>query len=378
MRKFLSGALALGLLAVAAEMASAQVQIPEENTNIGTASAEFLLFGAGARGMALGGSFTALANDVEALYYNPAGLPLMETGLQGSVTVMPYFADTNYFWMGLGFPFGAGDYAIGLSLGSFGFGDQPIYTPTDPDGTSGRTYDVNETFVSLSFAHAFIDRFTGGVTLKYIQDNLGDAKAQAFAVDVGTNFHTEFAGRPIAFAVVIQNLGSELEHSGTGLDFTAFPSSDDPDAPIHNVDPSPARFQAQAFPLPTTFRVGLVYDVLSTPANRVTLGGEFNEQNNTDPSWGFAGEYEWDPPEGPVSAALRGSYSFQPDNYFSDQEDAAIGSRLAADNRGLDGLALGGGLKYRFADYEAGFDYTYRHFGYLGSVNVFTLGFAVR
>ncbi len=331
--------------------------------------------------MALGGSYTALVNDVEALYYNPAGLPLMENGLQGMLTVMPYFADTNYFWMGLAFPFSAGNNALGISLGNFGFGDQPIYTATDPEGTSGRTYDVSETFVGLSFAHAFIDRFTGGVTVKYIQDRLGDADAQAFAVDVGTNFHTEFAGRPIAFAVVIQNLGSQLEHSGSGLDFEALPPSDDPEAPVANLDPAPARFRAQSFPLPTTFRVGLVYDLLSTQANRVTVGSEFNEQNNADPSWGFGAEYEWTQPDGPISAALRGSYSYQPDNVLGEGELAdfrSTGRIVAADNKELDGLALGGGLVYRFTDYEARIDYTYRHFGVLGDVNVFTFGFALR
>ncbi|NIQ84059.1 MAG: hypothetical protein GTN83_04335, partial [Acidobacteria bacterium] len=59
----------------------------------------------GARGMALGGSYSALARDVEALYYNPAGLPLMDKRLDGVLTVMPYFADTDYYWLGLAFPF---------------------------------------------------------------------------------------------------------------------------------------------------------------------------------------------------------------------------------------------------------------------------------
>lgn len=377
MKRLLTGALALAFLATAAEVASAQIQIPEENTNIGTASGEFLMMGAGARGMALGGSFTALANDVEALYYNPAGLPLMETGLQGMATVMPYFADTDYYWLGLAFPFGAGDYGIGLSLGNFGFGSQPVYTEVDPTNASDQTYSVSETFVGLSFAHAFIDRFTGGVTVKFIQDRLGGVSAQSFAVDVGTNFHTEFAGRPIAFAVVIQNLGSQLEHSGSGLDVGVFPPPD-PDVPSANLDPAPSRFRAQSFPLPTIFRVGLTYDVMSTAASRMTFGGEFNEPNNTDPSWGFAGEYEWLPPDGPVGAALRGSYSFQPDNNLSTQEDLAFAESLPVDDKGLDGLALGGGLKYRFSSYEARVDYTYRHFGPLGSVNVFTFGFALR
>jgi hypothetical protein len=378
MQKLIRSALALAFLATAAEVASAQIQVPEENTNIGTASGEFLMLGAGARGMALGGSFTAMASDVEALYYNPAGLPLMEPGLQVMATAMPYFANTNYFWLGLAFPFSTGDYAIGLSLGNFGFGSAPVYTEEDPTNARDQTYGVSQSFVALSFAHAFIDRFTGGLTLKYIQDRLGDASAQAFSIDVGTNFHTEFAGRPIAFAVVIQNLGSQLEHSGSGLDVNVFPTSDDPDVPSANLDPAPSRFRAQSFPLPTVFRVGLVYDVLSTASSRATLGGEFNEPNNTDPSWGFAGEYEWLPPDGPIGAALRGSYSFQPDNTLSAQEDLAIGQSLDVEDTGLDGLAIGAGLKYRFSNYEARMDYTYRHFGALGSINVFTLAFGIR
>ena len=132
-------ALAAALLALGAGTANAQVGIAEENTNIGTSSAEFLTIGAGARGMALGGSFAAIVNDVESLYYNPAGLPLMETGLQGMLSVLPYFADTNYYWMGLAFPFSDGQYGLGVQLGSFTFGDQPIFTEDDPDGLSGRT-----------------------------------------------------------------------------------------------------------------------------------------------------------------------------------------------------------------------------------------------
>ncbi|UCF21471.1 MAG: PorV/PorQ family protein [Gemmatimonadota bacterium] len=376
MRDFMRVTLALAFLAGVTTAANAQTaQVQDENTNVGTSAAEFLELGAGARGMSLGGAYTALARDVEALYYNPAGLPMMENGLEAALTIFPYFADTDYLWMGLAFPFAAGQYALGVSFGNFGFADQPIYTETDPENDSERTYSVSQSFIGLTFAHAFIDRFTGGVTVKYIQDRLGQADASTFAVDVGTNFHTEFAGRPIAFAVVIQNLGGQLEHSGSGLDFTAFPPE-----PSANVDPAPARYRAQSFPLPTTFKVGLAYDVLSMAASRVTLLGEFNERNNTDPSFGFAGEYAWDPADGPVSASLRASYSFQPDNYLTDGEKGEIGTRLTdgLSNKGLDGMALGGGLAYRFANYEAKFDYTFRHYGYLGSRNVFTLGFAVR
>jgi hypothetical protein len=349
-----------------------------ENTNIGTSSAEFMALGAGARGMALGGSFSALTRDVEALYYNPAGIAMMDGGLQGMATVMPYFADTHYYWVGLAFPW---DYqwAIGLSFGSFGFGNQPVYTEADPEGASGEVYGVSESYVAFSFAHAFIDRFTGGVTAKIIIDQLGKTSATGFAFDIGTNFHTELGNRPIAFSVVIQNLAGSLEHSGAGLDFAAFPGDpNNPDDPSANVDPSPSRFQSQSFPIPTAFRVGIVYDVVATLPHRLSMLGEFVEPNAGNTTWGLAGEYEYGTQDKPISAALRASYNYQADNYLSAEEEAQFAGATSASDRGLDGLALGAGLKWRFSSFEAQLDYVYRHFGTMGTVDAFTIAFRSR
>ncbi len=66
--------------------------------------------------------------------------------------------------------------------------------------------------------------------------------------------------------------------------------------------------------------------------------------------------------------ALRGSYTTQPD------QDELGG--LSADNSELDGLGVGGGIFYRVADqYRINFDYAFRHFGVLGSVDVFSVTF---
>ena len=78
-----------------------------DNTSYGTTSAEFLLLGASARGAALGTSFAAIANDVSALYYNPAGIALQRSS-GFSASAYDYVANTNYAWAGLSFPFGGG------------------------------------------------------------------------------------------------------------------------------------------------------------------------------------------------------------------------------------------------------------------------------
>ena len=185
-------------------------QVTKRNTGAGTTAAEFLLLGAGARGMALGPAYSAMTRDVESLFYNPAALSLLP-GAELGMTIMPYFADTRYLWAGAALPLAGGEYGIGVSVANFGFSGAPVYTETDQENESQLTYGVSQTVVGLSFAHSFIDRFSGGVTLKLINDQLGRASAFAAAVDIGTNYHAELAGRPISMAFVIQNLGSRTE-----------------------------------------------------------------------------------------------------------------------------------------------------------------------
>src|SRR5262245_48002251 len=304
---------AIALLAAATRV-DAQVRdsrIQTEKSGVGTASGEFMLLGAGARGMALGPAAAAVSRDVDALYYNPGNLPLME-GRQVGFTMMPYFADTRYIWVGVGLPVFGGDYAVGFSLANFGFGTSPRYTAEDPEGESGQNYSVSESVFGISFAHAFIDRFTGGATMKFVSDRLGQPSAFGFVMDVGTNYHAELGGRPIAFSLVIQNLdvfGKGLKHSGPGLTIDADPNTSDPNTPGDvNVDPGSGEIRASEFPVPVIYRVAIAYDIMSASERRLTLMTDFNEPYNPKPGFSVGGEFAWTPGKAPLSAALRGSY----------------------------------------------------------------------
>lgn len=376
MKLMREGAIALTLaIAMAGTSAAQSTRIDEDNAGVGTTSAEFLLLGAGARGMALGSGYAAIVRDVESTYYNAAGLPLMEQPTV-ALSMMSYFADTDYLWAGLAMPLSNGEWGLGFSIQSWGFSDAPLTTEADPLGESGLQYDVRETAFGLSFAHAFIDRFSGGVTLKYITSQLGQTDGSAFAVDVGTNFHTEWNGRPISMSFVMQNLGTPIEHTGAGLRQDVFPEPDDPSVPSTPLDPYASEIQAAEWQLPVLFRVAIAHDVVSTDVNRVSLMGQFSEPNNNDAQLGFAGEYAWTPTDLPVSAALRGSYEFQPDNDFEGETSEELDAAYETDKGdGLDGLALGGGLRYGLGDLTAGFDYAWRHFGVLGTRHVFTVSF---
>jgi hypothetical protein len=365
--------LAFGLVNALPAVAAAQNQTgqptgQEDNTSYGTTSAEFLLLGAGARGTALGSSFAAIATDVSALYYNPAGVAMLDRpGLM--IGTYDYVADTRYSWGGVAFPFSGGARTIGFQLGTFGFKDQPIYTEDQPNGTGG-TYSVNQTFVGATFAQNFSDRFSAGITAKYVDDRLGTVSGSAFAVDFGTNFHASLNNHPVKFSFVLANLGSNLSYSGTGL------AGNVQRDPLPGEDPTPtlpqqANLLTKDFPLPTTFRVGLAYDIITGENNRLTALGDFNQPNNNKPGFAFGSEWQSQKIGGSnFGFALRGSYSYTGANSLDPQSSTTA----LSDEENLQGLAFGGGLMYggNGNGFGLSLDYAYKYLGILGPTNFFS------
>jgi len=338
------------------------------NTPFGATSAEFLLLGAGARGTALGGAFAALADDISALYYNPAGAALIDRA-GAMISTYDYVAETTYSWVGLAFPFGGGARTFGLQFGTFGFSDQPVYTTAQPDGT-GSLYSVSETFVGLTYAENFSDRFSAGLTAKFIFDNLGDASGTAVAVDFGTNFHAMLNNHPVRFSFVLANLGSNISYGGDAL-ISATPREPLPgEQPVPSL-PQPSVLRSKSFPLPTTFRVGLAYDLVAATSTRLTVLGDFNQPTNNKAGFSFGGEVSFGRLGGSgFGVDVRSSYSYTAANNINPtQLTTALN-----DEANLQGLAVGGGLSYGTdAGFSVGLDYAYRYMGVLGGTNFFTL-----
>jgi hypothetical protein len=281
-----------------------------------------------------------------------------------------YVADTRYSWGGVAFPLSGGSRTVGFQLGTFGFKNQPVYTEDQPDGT-GATYSVNQTFVGATFAQNFSDRFSAGLTAKYVNDRLGTVSGNAFAVDFGTNFHATLNNHPVKFSFVLANLGSNLTYKGTGLNggVPRTPLPGEQDTPTL---PQPANLQTKDFPLPTTFRVGLAYDVLTGDNSRLTVLGDFNQPNNNNPGFAFGGEWMSQRLGGSdFGFALRSSYSYTGANGLNPQSSTTA----LNDEENLQGLAFGGGLIYgggSNSNFSLGLDYAYKYMGILGPTNFFS------
>jgi hypothetical protein len=363
---------ALLLSAVLAATAAAQAAV--DNTTYGGTSGEFLLLGAGARGAALGNAYAALVNDVSALYYNPGGLAQMSRP-GAMVSTYSYIAQTRYTWAGVAFPMSGGARAVGVSVGTFGFSDQPVYTLDNPDG-NGETYSVAETFIAGTYSQNFSDRFSAGFSAKLISDKLGRTAATGFAVDFGTNFHAAIGSRPIRGAFIIENLGTNLKHTGSGLDQTVIRTPPQGTVGVPQ-EPQPAQLKTSGWNLPVLFRVGVALDALNEGQNRVTLLAEFTQPNNNKPGAGGGLEYALSNiGNSGFSIAARGSYTIQPANSLDPGSAAGFTSQYNSSSLTSYGIAAGGGIGYTHGNFKLGFDYAYRNLGPLGGTNYlsFSLG----
>lgn len=351
-------------------VASAQTAEPpvqkteEDNTRFGGTSAVFLTLPGDARGAALGGSYASLVSDISSVFYNPAGLALMGSN-QAMFNYTPYIADTRHITAAVGWSLRGGEWGLGVSLSNFGFSDAPVYTEGSQEG-NGETYSVSNTAVGLTGSLQFSDRFSAGVTARYVTEQLGRVSQSGFTVDFGTNYHGEVGGRPLRASFIVLNYGTSLQAKGAALNDVVTPVDDG-----MGVEPTPAALRTSAFEPPTQFRVGLAYDVLAVSNNRLTLLSEFFQPNDSDPGVGFGAEFSTRFNEG-LNASLRGSYGYQGDNADSDLPGAAFNSD-AKSSQALDGLSVGGGINWQLGGWNVGVDYGFRHMGILPNVSMFSV-----
>lgn len=147
----------------------------------GAAGAEpfdFLGLDANARAVGLGGAYTALASDSNALLYNPAGLGRIR---RHEVTLMhnEYFQSVTQEYLGL-----ATRQGFGLSLNYLRLADINRTTYARPDGGMG-SFGISDLAVSAGFGHTFLEHISVGVAGKYISEDIDRFGAKTWAVDGG-------------------------------------------------------------------------------------------------------------------------------------------------------------------------------------------------
>ncbi|HEY5536152.1 MAG TPA: PorV/PorQ family protein [Ignavibacteria bacterium] len=283
----------------------------------GTASLQFLKIGNGARGTGMGESFTAVANDISALCYNPAGLvQFKENGVIFSHT--EWFVDTRLEYFGGVYHFGSN--AIGIGVTSLRTEDMKITTEFQPEGT-GSYFRFSDIAIGLSFARQMTTQFSFGATVKYVEETLGELKTRTILGDLATYYMTGLGTS--RFAVMISNFGGQVKPSGSV-----------------NLLEGRTVNDFQSFPPPTVFKIGFAFEPLLNETNRITTSIQLNSPNDNKENLNIGAEYAYKD-----FLFFRGGYKFNVD---------------------AESFSAGAGLKFPISFAKASLDYSVSRYKELG------------
>jgi hypothetical protein len=192
---------------------------PAAYASSGTEGAAFLDIPVGAGPAALGGGYSALANDAYASTYNPGGLGFMESS-QFSGQHLSYLDSIHYEYLSFGVPLPRSSScssavdcpgsALGGSIQYLGSGDI-----NGMDAAGNQTGDFSSYYAAynLSYGRAFSDKLSLGLTGKLIHAKLDDVSASAYAADLGSMYKVN---PNLTLAATLTNLGSQLKFLSEG------------------------------------------------------------------------------------------------------------------------------------------------------------------
>ena len=137
------------MICLAALTANIALLFGQNVTKTGTTAAKFLSIGIGPQAIAMGGAYTAVAHDVSALYWNPAGIAAIDQ-MQAMFSYASLYEGIHMNYLGLIIPSGeTGDF--GISVTALNYGAIGVTTEASPDGT-GETYAPASYAFGLSYA----------------------------------------------------------------------------------------------------------------------------------------------------------------------------------------------------------------------------------
>lgn len=152
---------------------------PAEAGSAGAEPFNFLFLDSGARPAAMGGAYTALAADSNALHYNPAGLALVNRN-EATYLHNQYFAGITQNVISAAFR-----QRVGLSFNYLNSGNVARTTLSNPDGTGLDYAGLKDLAVSAGYGHPLGDSWALGASGKYIRETIAGISASGFVMDVG-------------------------------------------------------------------------------------------------------------------------------------------------------------------------------------------------
>ncbi len=173
---------------------------------VGTAALQFLKLGVDARAIGMGEAYTAVTDDISSVYWNPAGLaPAYQN--------QAFFSHTNWP-ANIMHEFAAGTYTNGVqtfaAYGSVLHMDKIDITDEDTFGPTGEQFTNSSMAFGVNFAQQFTNKFSAGIGVKYLRENLYEFAVNSYAVDLGSIYNTGWNNIKIGMA--LRNFGPDVRY----------------------------------------------------------------------------------------------------------------------------------------------------------------------
>jgi len=189
--------------------------VPAAGGGPGTPGATGLTIPSGARPSAMGGAFTGMADDLNALTWNPAGLGLMGRP-ELSVLHSDYLVDTRYEMVGYAQPLsGLGTLGAAVSLLDYGTLPRQLEQTNGLPGALVGTTVARDVYLTAGWGGALLpvqglDRIKVGANLKFTSQRLSQHSFEGFGVSAGALWDTPLDG--VRAGTLVDNLGAVTGH----------------------------------------------------------------------------------------------------------------------------------------------------------------------
>lgn len=307
----------------------------------GTTSAQILKINVGPRAIGMGGAFTAIADDITSLYWNPGGTANIQSN-------EAYFNHTNLY-MDIKNDFAAiatnvsGFGTVGAFVSVLSVDEMMVRTIEQPEGT-GEFFDYGSIVVGLNYSRFLTENFAIGFNAKYINESIWHMSATGFAIDVGTLYKIPVLNE-LRIAASVSNFGTKMQMAGR--DATQNLPAGAGGGNLVN-----ANLEMDKFDLPLLFRFGLSADVIKDQNSRLTTSVDAIHPNDHTEYINSGLEYSWN-----EVIFIRVGYN----SLFEKDSEK--------------GLTAGIGINYRIIDLvKVKVDYAYQDFGRLKDVHYFSVG----
>jgi len=178
----------------------------------GSTSGNFLKIPVGARATAMGETFVSIADDSNAVYWNPAGLKNISRS-EISISHTRWLGDMSYQYLTGVLPLGE-KWSAGIGIYSFNYGEIQGW-----DYLGNKTSNISASDIALGLSAAtslsdligIKDDVLAGLSAKYVGSNLDNKNANALSADVGFLYRKKFYEQSLTGGIALRNLMGGLK-----------------------------------------------------------------------------------------------------------------------------------------------------------------------